>query len=226
MKELTRRALLGVLQLQVILALLLFVPAWSVRYWQGWIFWIVFTGCALLVTLYFLEHDPRLIESRLRVGSRAEREATQKRILAAAMPLFAALMVVPAIEWRVRGGSIVPAWLVIVADVLVAAGYAVVFFVFRENGHASSVIEVKGGQRVISTGPYAHVRHPMYSGGMVMILGTPLALGSVWGYVPALLLCGVIVARLLDEERFLAANLPGYDAYLRKVRHHLVPGVW
>lgn len=218
--------MVGVAQTTAIMALLVFVPAGTPRYWQGWLFCAVFCGSALLITLHFLRHDPALVASRLKGGPSAEREASQKRIQAVALLLFVALMLVPPLEYRVRGGAIVPAPLVVLGDVLVAAGFLVIFFVFRENGHASSVIEVTGGQRVITTGPYARVRHPMYSGAAVMILGTPLALGSVWGFAPALLLCAVIVLRLLDEERFLAAHLPGYGEYLRAVRHRLVPGVW
>lgn len=226
MASLTRRALWGLAQTAVIVAVALFVGAGSVRYWQGWLFWAVFCGSSLLITLYFLRHDPALVESRLKGGPGAERERSQKWIQGAALLLFVLLMLVPPLEYRVRGGAIVSPPLVVLGSVLVAAGFLIIFFVFRENGHASTIIEVKAGQRVITTGPYARMRHPMYSGGVVMILGTPLALGSLWGFVPALLLCAVIVARLLDEERFLAANLPGYADYLRTVRHRLIPGVW
>jgi protein-S-isoprenylcysteine O-methyltransferase Ste14 len=136
-----------------------------------------------------------------------------------------AVLVVPGIERHFRPSRI-PVPVVLAADAVIALGFLIIFFTFRENSHASTVIEVSANQQVISTGPYAHVRHPMYSGANLMFLATPFALGSLWALVPALLLVAVIVARLLDEERFLSKNLPGYDEYRRTVRYRLVPHVW
>jgi protein-S-isoprenylcysteine O-methyltransferase Ste14 len=120
----------------------------------------------------------------------------------------------------------IPASLVPLGNALVALGYYIVFLALRENRWAASIIEVQPGQSVISTGPYGIVRHPMYSGGVLIILATPLALGSLWAFVCAVLLCGVIAARLLDEERYLSRNLPDYEEYCRKVRYRLLPHVW
>lgn len=123
-------------------------------------------------------------------------------------------------------GLPLPVWLVILADILVVVGFWIIFLAFRENGHASSIIEVKSGQNVVSSGPYALVRHPMYSGAVVLFLATPLALSSLWALPVAIALSVVIAIRLLDEERYLKANLPGYDAYCAKVKSHLIPGIW
>ena len=223
--NLTRRAFAGFLNLQVILALLLFTPAWSLHYWQAWIYLIVFGGSTLLITLYFLKHDPSLIERRIEAGPGAEKERTQKIIQAIAAALFVALMVVPGLDHRFHW-SHVPVPIVLAADLLVALGFLIVFLVFRENTYTAGTIKVEAEQRVISTGPYSMVRHPMYSGGLMLILATSLALGSVWGMLLGLAMCVIIVVRLLDEEKYLSANLKGYREYCAKVRYRLVPALW
>ena len=225
MNDLNKRAFAGYLNLQVILALLLFTPAWSLHYWQAWIYWIVFGVSTLLITLYFLKHDPGLIERRIEAGPGAEREKNQKIIQAVAAVLFGALMIVPGLDHRFHW-SHVPVPIVLAADLLVALGFLIVFLVFRENTYTAGTIRVETEQRVISTGPYRMVRHPMYSGGLTMILATSLALGSVWGLLLGLAMCGVIVVRLLDEEKYLTANLLGYREYCAKVRSRLVPALW
>jgi protein-S-isoprenylcysteine O-methyltransferase Ste14 len=119
-----------------------------------------------------------------------------------------------------------PAYAALAGDALVAIGWLATFFVFRENSFSSATIELAPDQRVISTGPYALVRHPMYSGGLVMLLGMPIALGSWWGVLIIVAIIPALIWRLLDEEKFLARNLPGYVEYQNKVRYRLIPGVW
>jgi len=119
-----------------------------------------------------------------------------------------------------------PLPVVLGGDVLVVLGFLVIFLVFRANTYTSSVIEVAAEQRVIETGPYGVVRHPMYSGALVMFVGVPLALGSFVGLVTFVPFAAVIVWRLLDEERFLSSRLAGYAAYCEKTRYRVVPGVW
>jgi protein-S-isoprenylcysteine O-methyltransferase Ste14 len=225
MHDLRKKAIIGVTRFQIILALLLFLPAWSLGFWQAWVYWIMFFLSTLLTTSYLLKRDPVLLESRLRSGASAEREKSQKIIQALASVFTCGVLIVPGIERRFHS-SIIPLSVVLVADALVVAAFVIVFLVFRENSYASSIVEVKADQRVISTGPYRIVRHPMYAGAVLMFLATPLALGSLWAFACAILLCGVIVARLLDEERYLSKNLPGYRSYCRKVRYRLIPYVW
>src|SRR6202042_3464309 len=138
---------------------------------------------------------------------------------------FAGLLVVPALDHRLNWSQMSPA-MVLAGDGLVVLGWIVIFFVFRENTFTSSTIELAPDQKVISTGPYALIRHPMYSGGLLMLAGVPLALGSWWGLAAVVVMVLVIIWRLLDEEKFLAANLPGYPQYLDQVRYRLVPLVW
>jgi protein-S-isoprenylcysteine O-methyltransferase Ste14 len=209
----------------VALALVLFLPAWSLRFWEAWVYWTLFSVSVLLITLYFLKYDPRLIERRLEVGPGAEREKSQVILQAIASVLLLALFVIPGFEHRLHG-SAVPMPAVLTADVLVLLGFLIIFFVFRENSYTSGIVTVEAGQRVIATGPYRLVRHPMYAGAALIFLATPVALGSLWALLAAVPLCGTMVLRLLDEERFLSANLPGYDAYCREVRYRLLPLVW
>ena len=225
MQKLTKKAITGLIWLQIIMAVMLFAPAWTLHFWEAWSFWLLFSVLSAVVTFYFLKHDPGLVESRLKVGPTAEHEKSQKVIQTLTAILWCALLIVPGIE-RHFHSSRIPAALVLLGDALVAVGYYIVFLALRENRWAASIIEVRPGQSVISTGPYGIVRHPMYSGGVLMILATPLALGSLWAFVCAVLLCGIVAARLLDEERYLSRNLPGYEGYCGKVRYRLIPHVW
>ncbi len=213
------------LRFQIFIALVIFVSAWSLRYWQGWLFWMVFSALVWWITLYFLRHDPHLIEARMKAGPSAEQQMTQKIIQAFAGVLAAALIIVPGLDHHF-GWSSVPAPIVVLADAMVVLGFVIVFQVFRENSFAASTIKVETEQRVISTGPYRLVRHPMYAGAALILIATPLALGSLWGVLVALALIAVIVVRLINEERYLSANLPGYDAYRHEVRYRMIPLVW
>jgi protein-S-isoprenylcysteine O-methyltransferase Ste14 len=222
---LRRRSFAGLAWLQLVLAAALFVPARTLRYWQGWVYWCVFLGATLFITVHFLRADPDLIQRRLAVGPVAEKRRRQKVIQGLASLCFLALFVASGLD-RHYGWSSVPAPLSLVADALVAVGFAIVFLVFRENSHTSAVIEVSAGQRVISSGPYRRVRHPMYAGALLLLAATPPALGSLVALPLVVALAGVLVARIVDEERLLLAELPGYREYCREVRYRLVPHVW
>jgi protein-S-isoprenylcysteine O-methyltransferase Ste14 len=215
----------GAIQLLVLLALLLFVSAGSLRFWQAWIFWLVFAVAVLLIGLYFLKRDPGLVERRMHSGPRAEKEKSQKIIVAALSFFFVAEIVVPGFDRRFHWSS-VPVFAVAAGDLLVAVGFVVMFLALRENSFASAAIEVDPAQKVVATGPYRMVRHPYYAGALLMELFTPLALGSYWGLLAVPFTFLTIFRRLFDEERFLAGRLPGYDEYLRRTRYRLIPRVW
>jgi protein-S-isoprenylcysteine O-methyltransferase Ste14 len=223
--DLSRRALKGLAWFALAVAAMICLPTWSLTFWAGWLVWALFMGGVLAITLYFLRRDPDLIERRMKSGPSAEREPTQKLVQAVASVLFPALFLLSALDHRL-GWSTVPAGVLLLGDSLIFVGFAIIFRVFQENSFASSVIEIGEGQKVVSTGPYALVRHPMYSGALLMIAGIPLGLGSLWGLAPAALLCGALAWRSLDEERFLVLHLPGYEAYRRRVRWRLAPYLW
>jgi protein-S-isoprenylcysteine O-methyltransferase Ste14 len=208
-----------------VMGLLLFVPAGTVHYWQAWVYLSIFTGASLLITLYLMKKDPALLERRMSGGPTAEKQPAQKVIMTGTSLGFIALLVVPTLDYRFRW-SAVPLGGVVAGDVLVAMGFYLIFLVYRENTYTSATIEVTEGQKVISTGPYAIVRHPMYASASLYLLGTPLALGSWWGFAPIAAMMPFLIWRLIDEERFLAKNLPGYTEYQKRVRYRLVPFVW
>lgn len=207
------------------LLLLLMLPAWALTFWQAWIYWMLFSVATTMMSLYFLKHDPGLVESRLSAGAKAEREQNQKVIQAMASVVVCAMVMVPGIERHFTGLPL-PVALVVGADILFLIGLWIVYLSLRENSHASSIIEVRSDQPVVSTGPYSLVRHPMYSGCVLAFLATPFALGSLWALPVAIALSVIIAVRLVYEERFLKANLDGYENYTGRVRCRLIPGIW
>jgi protein-S-isoprenylcysteine O-methyltransferase Ste14 len=225
MNQLNRKAIAGLLQLLIVLAVLIFVPSWTIHYWQGWLFLALFAACVIAISFYLMKNDPHLLEGRVKAGPGAEQSPFQKIIQSLAAIAFIAMFIVASLDHRF-GWSIVPTSVVVLGDVLVVFGLYFVFLVFKENTFAAGTIGVGAEQKVISTGPYAMVRHPMYIGALVMLVGVPLALGSWWALLGVVLMTLVIVFRLLDEEKFLAINLAGYSEYQRKVRYHLVPMIW
>jgi protein-S-isoprenylcysteine O-methyltransferase Ste14 len=225
MHTLTARALRALLFLIVAMAALLFAAAGTLDYWQAWIFLLVYFALSVAITLYLVKKDPDLLARRMRGGPFAEKQTAQKIIMSFASVGFIALLVVPALDHRL-GWSPMPPSMVLAGDALMALGWLGVFFVFKENTFTSATIELAPDQQVISTGPYAWVRHPMYLSGLVLLLGIPIALGSWWGVLALVAILPALIWRLIDEERFLARNLPGYVAYQEKVRYRLIPWVW
>jgi len=223
--KLTAKAMAGLANLTVVLGLALFAPAGTLRFAEGWVFLALFFGAALAITVYLTRKDPALLERRTHAGPIAEKETSQKVIQGLASVAFLSTIVVPALDHRFQW-SHAPLPAVIAGDALVVAGFLIVFLVFRENTYTSSVIEVVSEQRVIDTGPYAVVRHPMYAGALLLLAGIPLALGSLVGLLTFPPFVAIIVWRLLDEERFLVGHLPSYAAYQEKTRDRLIPHVW
>jgi protein-S-isoprenylcysteine O-methyltransferase Ste14 len=225
MKSLAMRAWLALAVLAVVMGLLLFVPAGTLRYWQAWLYLSIFMGASILTTIYLMTHDPALLERRMSGGPTAEKRPAQKFIMLCASIGFIALLVVPALDHRFAW-SAVSLGAILAGDVLVAIGFYLIFLVYRANTFSSATIVVADNQTVVSTGPYAIIRHPMYASATLYLLGTPLALGSCWGLIPVTAMVPVLIWRLLDEERFLAGSLPGYAEYQQRVRHRFVPFVW
>ena len=225
MDPLSKEVLPGAILFVVALALMIFVPALSVNYWQGWLYWLIFSAFTLGASAYFLKHDPALVRRRRSVGATAEKEPAQKVIMAITSVCLVALFVASGVDYG-RNGARVSTAIVLIANAGVVLGYGLIFLTLKTNTFAASTIGVEAGQRVVSSGPYAIVRHPMYLGGALMFLATPPALASLWGVVPAVLLVLAMAARLLHEEQILARDLAGYDDYRARVRARLIPGVW
>lgn len=204
---------------------MLFFPAGTLDYWQAWVFLVVVAVSAWAPAIYLLRTNPVALQGRMRGGPTMETRMAQKVVIAGLYVSLAAMAVVSALDHRF-GWSPVPTTICLVGDVLVAAGLGVVALVLVQNSYAAATVRVEAGQTVVSTGLYGLVRHPMYTGNVIMMVGIPLALGSDWGLVfvvPGLI---VLALRIRDEEKLLQEELPGYREYTQKVRSRLVPGVW
>jgi protein-S-isoprenylcysteine O-methyltransferase Ste14 len=219
------KALAGLLVLFLVMAALLFIPVWTLDYWQAWTFLTVYFTSSLGITFYLMKEDPNLLQRRMRGGPTAEKETTQKIIMVLTSLGFVSLIVVSALDHRLQWSRLMPS-VALAGDGLVILGWLAIFFVFKENTFTSATIELAPGQTVISTGPYALVRHPMYAGALLMLAGIPLALGSLWALLVLVAMMPALFWRLSDEEQFLARNLAGYSDYQRKVRYRLIPKVW
>lgn len=212
------RLLAGVLAFSA----LFFLPAGTLFYWQAWVYLAVVFMPITIFACYLLHSHPVLLERRLKMR---EAESRQRRVIAASSVVLLALFLIPGFDRRF-GWSSVPSWLVIAADIVILLGYLLFILTLRENEYASRTIEVAEGQRVITTGPYAVVRHPMYVAATVIIGFSALALGSYWALIPAALYPLLLVARILNEEDVLRKELDGYIDYCTVVRYRLIPGIW
>jgi protein-S-isoprenylcysteine O-methyltransferase Ste14 len=221
----TAKAWLSLFVLTSIIGLLLFIPAGTVDYWQAWLYLAVYFCGSGLIVLYLTRRDPALLARRMRGGPTAETAAPQRAAMWLASIAFIAAMAIPAVDRRF-GWSDVPVPIVIVGDVLTSLWFYVMFLVFRENTFSAATIQIAEGQTVISTGPYSIVRHPMYAGGLLSFIGTPLALGSWWGLLAIVAALPALIWRMLNEESFLGTNLAGYPEYAARVRYRLIPGLF
>ncbi len=209
----------------VILGLFLFIPAWTLNYWQAWVFILVFTTCVNAIGVYLSIKDPALLERRKKVGPAAEQSMAQRIIMSIALTSIVALLVFCALDRRFSWTP-APAYISLVGDVLVASGLLLNLLVFKANSFGGSTVQTFEAQTVITTGPYALIRHPMYAGVLVMMIGVPLALGSWGGLVILALVLPGLIWRILDEENLLKKELPGYTEYTQKVRYRLIPYLW
>ena len=209
----------------IILGVLLFLPAGTLNYWQAWVFIIVFMAFVSAIGLYLAVKNPALLERRKKFGPTNEQSPVQQIAISIGMLTILGVFIFSALSHRFLW-SPVPSTIAIAGDVLVALGLYMNILVFKENSYGGASIETVEGQRVISTGLYAFVRHPMYVGVLIMIIGIPLALDAWWGLVIIAVSLPAFIWRILDEEKFLKKDLPGYTEYTQKVRYRLVPYLW
>ena len=220
--KLLLRALIKYLFGMAFLSLMLFLPAGTFHYPNGWLFVILLSVPMLLMGIVMLLKSPKLLERRL---DNKEKMGSQKLVVLCFALIFLSTFVLSALDFRF-GWSSVPLPLVIVASVLFLVGYALYAEVSRENVYLSRTVEVQTGQKVVDTGLYGIVRHPMYFATLFMFLPLPLILGSLWGLIPVAFYLPVIIVRLLDEEKLLAASLDGYTEYQKKVKYRLIPFIF
>jgi protein-S-isoprenylcysteine O-methyltransferase Ste14 len=221
-RSLKTRLLLRSLFAVIFLASLLFLPAGSLRYWPGWVFMAMLFLPMPLTSAYFLKRDAQLVERRLRTK---EKISEQQTIIRWAQWVVFGSLLIPGFDYRF-GWSHFPLWLMILSQLFVFAGYLITLWVMKENSFASRTVQIEEGHRVISTGPYRLVRHPMYFGAVLMLLFTSPALGSWWALPGFLLVIPLIVLRLLNEEKMLRRDLPGYSDYCLRTRFRLLPLLW
>ncbi len=221
-KESKLKAYIGPIIILLVLGVILFATAGSFRYWEAWVFWLQISALTLFITAYFLKKDPELLSRRRQTK---EKETTQK------IPIILAILnlsgyLIPGLDFRFHW-SAVPFGMVIVANVMVFLGYTFIFLVFKENSYASAVIQVEEKQQLITTGPYAIIRHPMYTGMLLWQLFMPLALGSYWALIPSIVFfIPFLVLRIQGEETLLLRDLPGYKEYCQKTRYRMIPYIW
>ncbi|MUL84962.1 MULTISPECIES: isoprenylcysteine carboxylmethyltransferase family protein [unclassified Mycolicibacterium] len=209
----------------VVFGALVFVPAGTFDYWQGWAFMVVFAVTTLIPSRYLAVHDPDALRRRMRAGPAAETRPLQKIASTLAFTFLAAMIIVSVLDHRF-GWSVVPAWLSVLGNALVAAGLGIAMLVVSQNSYAAANVIVESGQAVVTTGLYRLVRHPMYAGNVIMMVGIPPALGSYWGLLFMIPGMAILAMRIVDEEQLLRTELDGYDEYTHEVRYRLLPHVW
>lgn len=205
-----------------VFALFFFLPAGSLKYWEAYVYIAVIFISMIFVLIYFLKHDPTLLENRMKFK---EKEAAQKKIISLSAIVYLIGFLIPGFDYRYNWSNI-PNYIILIANFFVLLGYIFVFIVFKENSFASRIIEVKKQQKVITTGPYKIVRHPMYLGVLIMFLATPVALGSYIALIPFLAIPIFLILRILNEEKVLMKELKGYKEYKKKTKYRLLPGIW
>jgi len=198
------------------------LPAGTFNYWQVYLYFSVIVIPMVFVLFYFLKRDPKFLERR---AKGTEKVKEQKLIQLINLPVFMAAFIIPGLDRRF-GWSDVPVEIIIITNIVILGGYLIIFNVFRQNSYASRIVETNKQQKVITTGLYSIVRHPMYIGVLIMYLPTPLALGSYWGLIPMALLPVALAFRILNEEKVLRENLDGYKEYCLKTKYRLIPFIW
>ena len=220
--KLIRRVLVRFLTGAVVMGSVFFVSAGTFSYWHAWILIAILFIPMFLVLLYLLKNDPTLLERRMKTK---EKERPQKLLVRFSTLATVVAYVIPGLDYRFRWSS-VSVTLVIIADIVIFLAYVLFFLVLRENSYAARIVEVEKGQKVISTGPYTFVRHPMYVAVLVLFLFSPIALGSFWAMIAMVPIPPVLILRIRSEERLLMRELSGYREYTQRVRYRLLPMVW
>jgi protein-S-isoprenylcysteine O-methyltransferase Ste14 len=222
LKNLLRKIIIRISLLPIFLLFLTLLPAGTFNYWQVYVYIAFLVIPIILVIFYFLKNDPQFLERRTKTK---EKEKTQRIIQIISSLFFLSAFIVSGFDHRF-GWSHIPLYMILLANVVSLLGYLIVFLVFKQNSYASRVIEVDSNQKVITTGMYSAIRHPMYVGVIFMWTPIPIALGSFWGLIPIATIPVALVFRILNEESVLIRELPGYKEYCQKTKYRLIPFIW
>jgi len=222
MNSLKKKLIIRICSIPLFMALLVLLPAGTLLYWQAYLYFAVLLIPMFIAMIYFYRKDPEFLNRRMRTK---EKENSQKIFVLLGSVSIVGAFIVPGLDHRF-GWSSVPLAVVLLANILVLISYFFILYVFKVNSYASRVVEVNEGQKVISTGPYAFVRHPMYSGIIIMYFMTPIALASWWGFIPISILPLLLVLRIRNEEKVLTEQLEGYSEYCAKVKYRIIPFLW
>ncbi len=222
MKALKKKIAIRFSLIPLFLGLIIFLPAGTLIFWQAYTYFAILVIPMILVIFYFLNKDPKFLERRTRAK---EKERKQNLLSIFSTVIFLTGFIITGLDHRFAW-SYVPVYIVITSDIIVLLGYLIIFFVFKQNSYASRIIEVNENQKVISTGLYRIVRHPMYLGILIMFLASPIALGSYWALIPFAVLPVILILRILNEEKILSDSLEGYHEYCQKTRYRLIPFIW
>jgi len=221
-KLLIIRALVMYILSLLFMVLLIFLPAGSLKFRNGWLFIGVLFTAMFIVLTWLMVKDPDLLAKRLKTK---EKEKPQKAYLTLSMIVLLFTFIIPGLDYRFHWSD-VPVPIVVVATVIMLAGYLIFFAVMRQNTYASRVIEIQEGQKLIDTGLYSLVRHPMYLGASILFVPAPLVLGSWYALIPVVLVPILLIIRIMNEEKVLVNGLKGYSEYMKKVRYRLIPYIW
>ena len=221
-RQLLIKVLIRLVLAIIVLGLIFFLPAGTIKFWEAWVYMGILFIPMIFVLIYLLKKDPELLERRMKMK---EKEEPQKVFIKLSLLVFFIAFVIPGFDYRFEWSKVLFI-VIIIADLFIFIGYLLFFLVLKENTYASRIIEVEKGQKVISTGPYAIIRHPMYSALIMMYVLSPLALGSYWAVLAVLPLPVLIIFRIKSEEKILMDKLPGYREYTQKVKYRLIPYIW
>jgi len=222
--ELVVKIFFRVLLIFIFMGLLFFLPAGTLQYWETWAYIVTLIIPAFFVIMYFIRKDPDLLENR--ILKRREKEKEHKSIQNIFSFVFLIGLLIPGFDHRFHWSD-VPFFIVLISDLFVLFGYLMIVSVMKENSYASAIIETNKDQKVIETGPYKIVRHPMYTGGLIFLIFTPVALGSYWAFILFLIFTPIVlVLRIIGEEKYLITNLKGYKEYCQKTKYRLIPLIW
>jgi protein-S-isoprenylcysteine O-methyltransferase Ste14 len=224
--ELRRKILLKVLirffLAFIFISILLFVPAGSLKYLNGWLFIAGLLIPMTFASVYLYINDPELLEKRINLK---EKEDAQKKYIKLSIIFYIVVYIIPGLDYRFKWSD-VPMWLVLVSLTVMICGYVMFIIVMLQNRYASRIIEIQNEQKLIDTGLYSIVRHPMYLSATILYLPSSIVLGSYFALIPMLLLPFLLAFRIKNEEKVLLAGLPGYEEYIKKIRYRMIPFVW